>query len=159
MYNHASSEYKCPICIGLMNPGNHNTLIVEDDIVFKDDLVTVFVNSFFIGNNPGHVIIVPNKHYENIYDLPENVGHRVFDIAKKMASVLKKVYNCEGITTRQNNEPMADQHAFHFHFHIFPRYKDDNFNQEMTHKRFATPSERKQYSDKIKESINTSTSS
>lgn len=154
MFNHAPEKYKCPICIGLKNPGTSETMFVEDDIVFKDNLVSVVVNSFFIGNNPGHVIVVPNEHYENIYELPDEVGHRIFEVAKKMAGVLKTAYNCEGITTMQNNEPAGDQHAFHFHFHIFPRYTYDNLHQHMTSKRFAPPEERKIYSDKLRNVLN-----
>jgi histidine triad (HIT) family protein len=149
MYNHSPKSYKCPICIGLQNPGTPDTLIVEDDYVYKDEVVSVFINSFFVGNNPGHVIVVPNHHYENIYELPEEVGHHIFDIAKKMAIALKKAYNCDGITTRQNNEPAGDQHAFHYHFHIFPRYKDDDYNQPHE-KRLAPPEERKKYAEKLK---------
>ncbi|MEO6508787.1 MAG: HIT family protein [Patescibacteria group bacterium] len=153
MYKHAPLDYKCPICIGLKDPGTPDTLIIADDIVYKDDLVSVVVNSFFIGNNPGHVIVVPNDHYENIYDLPDQVGHRVHEVAKKMAAVLKEAYKCDGITTMQNNEPAGDQHAFHFHFHIFPRYKDDNLHQHMTNKRLAPPEERNTYSDKLRSKL------
>jgi histidine triad (HIT) family protein len=64
---------------------------------------------------------------------------------------MKKTYTCDGITTRQNNEPAGDQHAFHFHFHIFPRYKDDGFNKAQGTKRSTTPAERKEYTDKLRD--------
>jgi histidine triad (HIT) family protein len=151
MYNHAPVNYKCPICIGLQNPGSSDTLIIKDDVVYRDELVSVIVNSFFIGNNPGHVIVVPNKHFENLYDLPDEIGYRIFEISKKMAVVLKEAYQCEGITIRQNNEPAGDQHAFHFHLHIFPRYKDDELDIHMGNKRLALPEERRKYSEKLRE--------
>lgn len=120
------------------------------DVVYKDDLVTVFVNSFFMGKNAGHVIVVPNEHFENIYTLPATYGHRIFEIAQKIALAMKEVYACDGITTRQNNEPAGDQHAFHFHFHIFPRYKDDGFNTvQPEQKRLAEPAERAGYAKKL----------
>ena len=60
------------------------------------------------------------------------------------------------ITTRQNNEPAGDQHAFHFHFHIFPRYKDDGYNVvQPSEKRLADPHERKEYAHKIKAALST----
>jgi hypothetical protein len=66
-----------------------------------------------------------------------------FDVAQKIALAMKEAYKCDGITTQQNNEPAGDQHAFHFHFHIFPRYKDDGYNQvQPKDKRLAEPEER-----------------
>lgn len=124
------------------------------DIVYKDELVTAFINSFFVGKNVGHVIVVPNEHFENLYILPPECGHRVFDIAKKIALAMKEAYVCDGITTRQNNEPAGDQHAFHFHFHIFPRYKDDGYNAvQPSEKRLAEPSERAEYAWKLKTTL------
>lgn len=150
MYNHASKEYKCPICIAIEGKENDDTLIRQSDIVYKDNLVTAFISSFFIGNNPGHVIIVPNKHFENIYDLPPEYAHRIFEIAQKMALAIKKAYNAEGITTLQNNEPAGNQHAFHYHFHVFPRYMNDELHKNMSDKKTTTADERKEYSEKIK---------
>lgn len=76
------------------------------------------------------------------------------DTAQKMALAVKKAYNCDGITLRQNNEPAGDQHAFHYHLHIFPRYNGDRFNQEMGNKRATTPEERKKYIKKIEAALN-----
>lgn len=121
------------------------------DIIYSDDFVTVFVNSFFIGNNPGHIIVVPNKHIENIYDMPEEVGYHIFDITKKMSGVMKRAYDADGITIKQNNEPAGGQHAFHYHLHIFPRYNNDEFNDLLSEqKRLADPDERAEYADRLK---------
>lgn len=121
--SNAPENYVCPICLGVKGIESSDTLMKPSDVVYKDDLVTVFINSFFMGKNAGHVIIVPNEHFESIYDLPQKYGHRVFDVAQKMAVALKEAHSCDGITTRQNNEPAGDQHAFHYHYHVFPRYK------------------------------------
>jgi histidine triad (HIT) family protein len=146
----APENYVCPICLGIQESDNEATLMRSTDIVYKDDLVTGFINSFFVGNNPGHVIVVPNQHYENLYTLPSQEGYRLFDVAKKVALAMKEVYQCDGVTTRQNNEPAGDQHAFHFHFHIFPRYDDDGFNAvQPADKRLADPSERADYARKL----------
>lgn len=150
MYNHAPNDYKCPICIAIQGVENADTLISQSDIVYKDELATAFISSFFIGNNPGHVIIVPNEHFENIYNLPSNYASRIHDVAKKIALALIQTYLCEGITTLQNNEPAGNQHAFHYHFHVFPRYENDNLHQHMLEKKSTTPEERLAYADKIR---------
>lgn len=149
--SNAPKGYICPVCLGVQKIESPDTLIRPTDIVYSDDIVTVFINSFFMGINAGHVIVVPNEHYENIYDLPNNVGQHIFDVAKKMANVVKKAYKADGITLRQNNEPAGDQHAFHYHLHVFPRYVNDGFNEILPEqKRLADAQERAEYADKLK---------
>lgn len=150
MYNHAPADYICPICTAIKGEENDNTLISQSDIVYKDDLVLVFVSSFFIGNNPGHIVIVPIKHFENIYDLPQEFANRIQELAKKVSFALKESYQAQGITTLQNNEPIGGQHAFHYHFHVFPRYENDELFKNMLEKKITSWEERKPYADKIK---------
>ena len=151
MYNHALTHYKCPICLGVAGIESEDTLLKQSDLVYKDETTSVFINSFFIGKNGGHLIVVPNSHYEHIYDVPLTILHNIMDTAKKMMGIMKRAYKCEGITLLQNNEPAGGQHAFHFHLHIFPRYTDDKIYDHMMNKRLATPEERKKYAYKIKE--------
>ena len=150
MYNHAPENYKCPICLGVQGIENKDTILTQDDLVYKNETTSVFVNSFFIGKNEGHLIVVPNSHYEHIYDIPPPLLHHVMDTAKKMTEIMKQTYKCEGITLLQNNEPAGGQHAFHFHLHIFPRYTDDKIYDHMMNKRLASPEERKKFAKRIK---------
>lgn len=48
MYNHAPENYKCPICLSVKGIENEDTLLKQADLVYKDDLVSVFINSFWI---------------------------------------------------------------------------------------------------------------
>lgn len=150
MYNHAPQDYKCPICLGVQGIESEDTMLKQADLIYKDNLTSVFMSSFFIRGSEGNLIVVPNKHFENIYDLEPEYAHAIIDTAQKMSVVLKKAYNCDGTTLRQNNEPAGDQHAFHFHLHIFPRYANDRFNVESQNKRLATLKERQEYINKIK---------
>lgn len=152
MYNHAPKEYKCPICLGVNGIENEDTLLRKADLVYADRLISVFVNSFWIPTCEGHVIVVPNDHYENIYELPEDIGHRISEVVRIIAISMKKSYKCDGITTRQNNEPSGNQHAFHYHHHIFPRYDGDSFNVNLTKKSILSdPKDRIEYVRKLKE--------
>lgn len=97
------------------------------------------------------MIVVPNKHLENFYDLPSDLGRHILDLAQKVSLALKETYECDGTTLRQNNEPAGDQHAFHYHLHVFPRYDNDNFNQKLAEKsRLSDPEERMKYGQKLK---------
>ena len=66
---------------------------------------------------------------------------------------MKESCGCDGITTLQNNEPAGGQHAFHYHFHIFPRYDDDALHANMMNKQLADPAKRKEYADKLRSKI------
>ena len=154
MFNHAPKNYTCPICLGIQGVESEDTLLKQADLVYKDDLVSVFINSFWIGTVEGHVIVVPNEHYENVYELPNEVVHRVSEIVKKMSLALKEAYKCDGVTTRQNNEPAGNQHAFHYHHHVFPRYDGDDFNINLTKKSILSePKERIKYVIKLKATL------
>lgn len=152
--SNAPENYICPICVGVEEVDSPDTLIRPSDIVYRDETVMVIINSFFMGKNSGHVIVLPTTHYENIYDLPEEIGQHVFEVAQKMAKVIKTSYLCDGITLRQNNEPAGDQHAHHFHLHVFPRYTDDGFNSiQPEQKRLAQPEERAIYAEKLRAAL------
>lgn len=151
MYNHAPKNYICPICLAVQGVESEKTLIRKSDLVYSNDFVSGFIASFFIGKSLGHVIIVPNKHFENIYDLPNAYGSKISEAAQEIALALKRTYLCEGITTVQNNEPDGNQHAFHYHLHLFPRYKGDELHKHMLEKQNTTPEERKSYAEKLQE--------
>src|SRR3989344_3054364 len=158
MFNHAPKDYKCPVCLGIKKIDSVDTLIRPSDIIYQDNLVTVLINSFFISNNAGHVIIVPNEHIENIFDLPDNLAEHITKLSKKVTIALKEVYKCEGVTLLQNNEPAGDQHAFHYHLHVIPRYDKDNLSQNLTNNKATTPEERLPYAEKLKKYLDAETS-
>ncbi len=151
LYHHAPPAYICPICLGNQGIENEHTLLKQADLVYQDAVVRAYINSFWVGKNEGHVIVVPTEHFENIYDLPPVVGAQIFTVAQTMAAALKQVYGCDGITLRQNNEPASEQHAFHFHLHVFPRYENDDFNSKVLEKaRLSEPAERLVYAEKLR---------
>lgn len=155
MYNRAPPDYKCPICIAIEGVEDKNTLIRQSDMVYRDELVVGFISSFFIGENLGHVIISPKRHFENIYDLEQEYGDRIQAVARKISIAIRRAYAARGTTILQNNEPVGNQHAFHYHLHIFPRYEDDKLFKNMLDKKNTTPEERKPYAEKIKSSLRT----
>jgi histidine triad (HIT) family protein len=150
MHNHATSDYVCPICLGVQGTENDKTLIRKSDILYKDEEVMVFVASYFIKGSEGHLIVVPTKHYENFYDLPDELGAKIFSTAKQFAIKMKEAYGCDGVNVLQNNEPAAGQHAFHYHLHLFPRYEGNDLWGQMGEKRETSAGERLEFVDLLK---------
>lgn len=76
----------------------------------------------------GHCLIVHKDHFNDIFDMDEETGGRLFSLAVKVAGSLKKELNCEGMNIVQNNGTIAGQTVFHFHLHLIPRYTGDTVN-------------------------------
>jgi len=149
-YRHAPKNYICPFCLVVKGVENEHVETKKQDVFYKDKYITAFVSSCWWPKNPGYVIIIPNKHYENIYSIPDICLDKIHRFAKKVAIAFKKVYKCDGVSTRQHNEPAGDQDTFHFHFHVSPRYENDNLYLNNLKKRFISPRERVKYAKKLR---------
>ena len=94
---------------------------IPSKTVYEDEWVKVFLDI-----NPstnGDMLIVPKKHYENVYDLDETLVPHIHQIIIKLYDLLKEKLNCEGLTIVQNNG--LGQEIKHYHVHVTPRYKND----------------------------------
>ncbi len=96
----------------------------EATLVYEDDHTLAFLDIHPL--NPGHTLVIPKKHYPNVFEMPlEEVG-RVFVSAAKVARAVRKASRADGISIGQSNGRAASQEVFHMHIHIIPR-----FNHEM----------------------------
>jgi histidine triad (HIT) family protein len=93
--------------------------------VYEDEKVIAFLSIQPI--NVGHTLVVPKKHYENIYEIPEEEVAHLYKIVQKMAIAVKKAVDAEGIRIVQNNGEAAGQVIFHMHVHIIPLNKDQSW--------------------------------
>jgi len=148
VYNHAPENYICPFCLLIAGIENEHVYSVQSDIVYHDQSVTAFIGSQQWQNNHGNTIIVPNEHFENIYDLPVRYAQDFQRVAKMLALTMKAVYLCNGVSTRQHNEPGGNQDVWHYHLHVTPRYKDDNYY--ATQREPMTVNERAIHAEKIR---------
>ncbi len=144
-YRHRPPDWSCPFC-GIANRQNAKRL---DDLIYEDDRIISFISRDWWPNNPGHVLIVPRKHYENIYELPFVVSDRIHRMAKRVAIALKAVHSCDGVSTRQHNEPAGNQDVWHYHLHIFPRFNGDQLY--LSQKQLAPPEERARHAAMLRD--------
>jgi histidine triad (HIT) family protein len=75
----------------------------------------------------GHMLVISKKHFETVLDLPGSLGQELLDCIKNTALILIKEKNAEGFNITQNNFESAGQVVKHFHVHILPRKKDDEY--------------------------------
>lgn len=71
--------------------------------------------------------MIPNHHFENIFDLPVDFTSPIHELARVVALTMKAAVHCDGILIRQHNEPAGGQHIWHYHLHIIPRYENGDF--------------------------------
>ncbi len=91
--------------------------------IYEDEDIQVIMNTNPITD--GHLLILPKKHYENIFDIKEEIiAHSIKVLREKLYPLIKEKLNCEGLTICENN--FLGQEIKHFHIHVIPRYKNDN---------------------------------
>lgn len=63
----------------------------------RTGLATALISPRWWPRNRGHVLVVPNAHHENLYDLPREYGHAVQDVVREVAIAMRAAYGCAGL--------------------------------------------------------------
>lgn len=139
----------CPLCLSAQGKESDETMVLQDDIFYRDNFVSAAINSKFIGNNPGHVIIFPNAHHENANELSEAENESMTKVTRSIAIALKELRKCDGISIQPSEKPEDGVPALHYQIHLFPRYNGDRLLENMKNIRIALPSERLEYANEL----------
>lgn len=148
MYNHAPAGYICLLCLLIQRVESSDTQLKQTDIVFQDGEVTAFMATRKWPNHPRHVLVIPNRHFENIYDLPVPLSTGIHSLSRAIALAMKAEYGCDGVTLKQSNEPAGDQQIWHYHLHVIARYTNDDLHGAQ--KEPFPPAERAEYARKLR---------
>jgi histidine triad (HIT) family protein len=127
---------------------NSHTELRQPDIVFQTAEATALMATRKWPHNPGHALIIPNRHFENIYDLPAEIAGEIHSLSRELALAMRAVYGCEGITLQQSNEPAGDQKIWHYHLHVIARHSNDDFHNSP--KEDFPPALRAEYAGKLR---------
>ena len=71
---------------------------------------------------------MPNKHYENLIDMPASLYGEFLETAQEVAVKLIKEKNAGGFNLAMNNGEAAGQLVNHAHLHVLPRKQGDGFD-------------------------------
>ncbi len=149
--SHEPGGYDCPFC--LIQQGVFNDHNRPEDLVAGDDLAFARISPKWWPANPGAALVMPRAHHENLYDVPEDAGHAVWDLTRRVARAMRSVYGCDGSSIRQHNEPAGDQDVWHLHVHVFPRWRDDRLYERHAQARWVSPVERAPYADLLRTAL------
>lgn len=120
---------------------------IPAEFVYEDDYAFGILDINPVA--PGHTMIIPKVHSENLVDLPNSEIGPVFSAVKKYTQQLKQALNPEGFTIGINHGRVSGQVIDHLHIHIIPRFADDG--GKSIHSVVSNPPERS--SEEIAEKI------
>lgn len=82
----------------------------------------------FLDINPiakGHTLVIPKKHFENVFDCKDKILAEMIKATQKIALHYKEKLGCTGVNILNASGASAEQQVPHLHFHIIPRIEGD----------------------------------
>lgn len=100
------------------------------NVVYEnDDAISIMDANPYM---PGHLLIIPKRHYTTILDMDDEVIVNIHEIAKMLIPKMEERYpNIESVKIVVNYG--EEQKVKHYHMHLIPLYKGNNqpnFTQE-----------------------------
>ncbi len=150
VYSHEPDDYQCPICDIACGADNPDGWTTQAEVLIRNESVVPWINAQWWPKNHGAVLISPVRHFENIYYLPPELAVGIQTAARFVSLAMKQCYGCDGVSTRQHNEPAGNQEVWHYHLHVFPRYVGDRLYERQKEKERFPISERVAYAQRLR---------
>ena len=117
------------------------------EILYESDNVLSFLDINPV--NFGHTLVITKKHYEDFLSVPKHELDHIIRAVQAISDVIKTKLGCDGFNIVINNGSAAGQTVSHFHFHIIPRFHNDDFRFKLNLKKYSD-NLMKEYADKIR---------
>lgn len=113
----------CPFCACTQKLESDESL----GVIFRAKYSFAVMNRY--PYSPGHFMIIPYTHTENIEDLEAKVWQEMSELVRFGVKVLKAEFHASGVNIGMNLGSTAGAGiAAHCHYHLVPRFKaDTNF--------------------------------
>jgi histidine triad (HIT) family protein len=108
------AEEKNPNCVFCRIIGGEETV----SVIHEDDEVIAFLDVQPLYR--GHVLVLPKRHYKNLFYVPEDLAARTFATAQRLLAGLRKATGCRAVNLFSPNGAAGGQDVFHFHLHLIP---------------------------------------
>lgn len=93
------------------------------EIIFESEIALAFLD--ILPRAPGHAMVVPKQHAQNISKLPDALVGPFFQTIKKVIAQIERALAPDGFTLGMNYGKASGQEVNHLHFHIIPRWHGD----------------------------------
>ena len=74
----------------------------------------------------GHTLVMPKNHYDNINDIDDALLAKIIIKVNELSKKIVKNVNAKGFNLLVNTNEVAGQSVKHAHFHIIPRYNEND---------------------------------
>ena len=91
--------------------------------VYEDEHTYAFLDIHPV--NEYHTLVIPKKHYVNIFDIPENEVVFIVKTIKRIVNLYEEKLGLKNVQIVNSSGTEAQQDVFHIHFHIVPRFSGD----------------------------------
>ncbi|HET6396820.1 MAG TPA: HIT family protein [Pseudoxanthomonas sp.] len=107
---------RCPFC-AILGGEAPASLVCEDAhaVAFMDLRQAV----------PGHVLVVPRRHVETIFELDGDTAAALMRMAVRVAQAAERAFAPAGLNLWQSNREAGGQEVPHLHLHVQPRRVGD----------------------------------
>jgi histidine triad (HIT) family protein len=134
---------ECTFCKIIARHSSAEILYENDDAICILDINPIHY---------GHTLVIPKLHCRDFLSLPAASFPGVLGAVHTVAHALTKSLKLDGFNIFSNNGRIAGQSVFHFHFHVTPRYKNDNIQFVLELKKY-TNGEMAEFAEKIRRHI------
>jgi len=92
-------------------------------MVDQNDLAVAFLDVH--PANPGHTLVIPKRHAENIFETTPEEWLSVSKLVRELSIAIEKATGADGLNVKMNNREHGGQDVMHAHVHVIPRFKGD----------------------------------
>jgi histidine triad (HIT) family protein len=109
----------------------------EASVCYEDAQALAFMDIQPV--NAGHVLVVPKEHLESLEDVPAELAMHLFEVALRLAPIVRRVGGSDDMNIVVNSGEAAGQDVFHYHVHLIPRVAGDGFDIPLPFNGSAMP--------------------
>ncbi len=103
--------------------------------------------------NPGHTLIIPKRHAENVFETTPEEWRAMADLTREISIAVEQAVGADGLNIKMNNREHGGQDVMHAHVHVVPRFKGDGVVKPIVQKPAYKEGEAEATVEKIKSAL------
>ena len=97
---------------------------IPSKVVYEDDDVLAILD--ISQTTYGHTLVMPKQHYANLKEVDKETLDKVINVVQDLAKKITTACGANGFNILNNCGEVAGQTVDHLHFHIIPRYDEND---------------------------------
>ena len=89
-------------------------------VVYRDRRIMAILDPY--PTTRGHTLIIPIRHYESMFDIPDQLLRGIVSLARKLSNLYEATLEIQGVSIDVLNHKKKTPTFRHFHMHVIPRY-------------------------------------